>query len=141
MGGQVAQATPLATPVTASRTASLARNISVGRPPSAAPSATRKATVTFSGSSSPVVRLITAFPGMASSPLLQADDVWLGDESRAEQVHGADVLATSREDVLLHQAGWPGWAASREDHAPAHVQARTDFADRAVSQCDTVRPA
>src|SRR6266540_6081454 len=41
--------------------------MSVGRPCSAAPTATRKATVTRSGSSSPVVRLITAFPDMAAS--------------------------------------------------------------------------
>ena len=60
------QATPAATPSSARRTASLAWNISVGRPASAAPTATRKATVTFSGSSRPVVRLITAFPAMAA---------------------------------------------------------------------------
>jgi hypothetical protein len=58
---------PTATPDSASRTASLAWNIRVGRPASAAPTATRNATVTFSGSSSPVVRLITAFPAITAS--------------------------------------------------------------------------
>src|SRR6266487_6785673 len=67
-GGQPSQATPVATPVRASRTASLAWNINVGRPASAAPTATRNATVTFSGSSRPVVRLITALPAIAASP-------------------------------------------------------------------------
>jgi hypothetical protein len=43
----------------------LVRNISVGRFDSAAPTATRNATVTFSLSSSPVVRLMTAFPAIA----------------------------------------------------------------------------
>src|SRR5262245_29950083 len=66
-GGQPSQATPVATPCSASRTASLAWNIRVGRPDSAAPTATRKATVTFSGSSRPVVRLITALPAIAAS--------------------------------------------------------------------------
>ncbi|MFC5039768.1 hypothetical protein [Ornithinimicrobium kibberense] len=59
----------MATPSTARRAASLVRNIIVGRPASAAPTATRKATVTRSGSSRPVVRLMAAlfmtgpFPG------------------------------------------------------------------------------
>ena len=65
--GQPSQATPAATPSSASRTASLAWNIKVGRPDSAAPTATRNATVTFSGSSKPVVRLITALPAIAAS--------------------------------------------------------------------------
>src|SRR5882762_2480539 len=55
----------MATPARASRTASLVRNMRVGRPDSAAPTATKKATVTFSGSSSPVVKLMTAFAAMA----------------------------------------------------------------------------
>src|SRR3984957_14250285 len=38
--------------------------MSTGRPDSAAPTATRNATVTCSGSSSPVVKLMTALPGM-----------------------------------------------------------------------------
>ena len=67
-GGQPSHATPVATPARASRTASLAWNINVGRPASAAPTATRNATVTFSGSSRPVVRLITALPAIAASP-------------------------------------------------------------------------
>src|SRR6478736_295707 len=82
-GGHPAQATPTATDPVTSRTASLVRNISVVRPCSAAPTATRNATVTFSGSSSPVIRLITALlivlppaaPGAAptfSSPIFLA---------------------------------------------------------------------
>src|SRR2546430_14235823 len=67
-GGQPSQATPTATPSRARRTASLVRNMSVGRPASAAPTATRNATVTFSVSSSPVVRLMTALPAMAAAP-------------------------------------------------------------------------
>src|SRR5215475_2298527 len=51
-------------PAVASRTASLARNMSTGRPDSAAPTATRNATVTCSASSIPVVRLTTTLPGM-----------------------------------------------------------------------------
>jgi hypothetical protein len=66
-GGQPAQATPVATPRSASRTASLVRNIKVGRPSSAAPTATRNATVTRSASSRPVVRLMTAFPDICCS--------------------------------------------------------------------------
>jgi hypothetical protein len=54
-------------PSRASRTASLVWNIRVDRPDSAAPTATRKATATFSGSSRPVLRLITAFPATAVS--------------------------------------------------------------------------
>src|SRR5436309_3710156 len=38
----------------------------VGRPDSAAPTATRNATVTCSGSSSPVVKLMTAFPAICA---------------------------------------------------------------------------
>src|SRR5947209_5272337 len=41
----------------------------VGRPDSAAPTATKNATVTFSGSSSPVVKLTTAFPAMGRTSL------------------------------------------------------------------------
>jgi hypothetical protein len=48
----------------ASRTASLVRNIRVCRCCSAAATATRNATVTFSGSSRPVVKLMTALPLM-----------------------------------------------------------------------------
>jgi hypothetical protein len=44
--------------------------------------------------------------------LLLADGVWLPDESRAEQVHSADVLTASRENVLLHQAGGPDGSAA-----------------------------
>src|SRR3954466_6623184 len=55
-------------PSRAGRTASLVRNMTVSRPFSAAPTATRNATVTFSGSSSPVVRLMTALPAMTASP-------------------------------------------------------------------------
>src|SRR6266536_6210773 len=51
-------------PVVARRTASLVRNIRVGRPCSAAATATRKATVTRSGASMPVIRLMTAFCAM-----------------------------------------------------------------------------
>src|SRR2546423_15097040 len=65
-GGQPSHATPTATPSSASRTASLVRNMSVGRPASAAPTATRKATVTFSVSSSPVLRLMTALLAMTA---------------------------------------------------------------------------
>src|SRR6476619_109794 len=66
-GGQPSQATPTATDPVTSRTASLVRNISVVRPCSAAPTATRNATVTFSGSSSPVLRLITALSMVATT--------------------------------------------------------------------------
>src|SRR6266568_7247169 len=59
-GGQPSQATARANPSVASRTASLVRNISVWRPCSAAPTATRNATVTVSASSRPVLRLTTA---------------------------------------------------------------------------------
>src|SRR5690242_11321040 len=52
----------------ASLTASLVRNMSTGRPDSAAPTATRNATVTFSGSSRPVVKLMTALPDMDVPP-------------------------------------------------------------------------
>src|SRR6266545_5391353 len=45
-GGQPSQATPVATPSIARRTASLVTNMRLGRPCSAAPTATRKATVT-----------------------------------------------------------------------------------------------
>src|SRR5438094_374134 len=69
-GGQPSHAVPTVMPSRASRTASLVRNMSVGRPDSAAPTATRKATVTFSGSSSPVVRLMTALPAMGFSFVL-----------------------------------------------------------------------
>src|SRR5438105_15892627 len=62
--GQPSQATPTPTPSSASLTASLVKNMSVSRPFSAAPRATRNATVTFSGSSSPVVKLMTALPAM-----------------------------------------------------------------------------
>src|SRR2546427_12909558 len=55
-------------PSSASRTASLVKNMSVSRPFSAAPTATRNATITFSGSSRPVVRLMTALPAMTGSP-------------------------------------------------------------------------
>src|SRR5690349_12413646 len=61
-GGQPSHATPWATPSDASLTASLVRNIRVGRRCSAAATATRNATVTFSGSSRPVVKLTTALP-------------------------------------------------------------------------------
>jgi hypothetical protein len=49
----------------------LVRNIIVGRPDSAAPSATRKATVTRSGSSRPVVRLIAALLSLFMSSSLK----------------------------------------------------------------------
>jgi hypothetical protein len=46
--------------------ASLVRNITVGRPDSAAATAVRKATVTFSGSSRPVARVIAALASMVA---------------------------------------------------------------------------
>src|SRR4051794_28734560 len=58
----------------ANRTASLLRNVSVGRPPSAAATAMSRATVTFSGSSSPVVKLMAALFPMALT-LLDVHDV------------------------------------------------------------------
>src|SRR3989454_11337604 len=67
--GQPSHATPTPTPSSASLTASLVKNMSVGRPDSAAPTATRNATVTFSGSSSPVVKLMTALLGMDVPPV------------------------------------------------------------------------
>jgi hypothetical protein len=48
----------------------LVRNIRACRPCSAAPTATRNATVTFSASSSPVVRLMTALPRTVMLPPL-----------------------------------------------------------------------
>src|SRR2546430_3694763 len=65
-GGQPSQATALANPSVASRTASFVRNISVCRPCSAAPTATRNATVTVSASSRPVLRVMTALCMMGS---------------------------------------------------------------------------
>src|SRR5262249_38337187 len=63
--GQPSQATPVATPLSASRAASLPWNIKVGRPaPAPAP---RKAGVPCWGSSRPVLSLITAFPAIAAS--------------------------------------------------------------------------
>src|SRR4030081_774068 len=70
--GQPSHATPVATPSRARRTASLLRNMSVSRPHSAAPTATRRATVTFSGSSRPVGRLMTALLAIVLALL------WLG---------------------------------------------------------------
>src|SRR4030095_13192632 len=55
----------------------------VGRPASAAPTATRNATVTFSGSSIPVARLMTAFPAMVCSP----SSSW-GVESDGKEMRG-----------------------------------------------------
>jgi len=66
-GGHPSHATPVATPSSASRTASLVRNMTVGRPCSDAPSATRKATVHPFGILQPVVRLMAALLGMAES--------------------------------------------------------------------------
>src|SRR5579864_491323 len=69
-GGQPSQPTPTATPGVARRTASFVRNIATCFPWSSAAPATRKATVTRSGSSRPVARLTTTFcPATGSSSL------------------------------------------------------------------------
>src|SRR6185437_6781762 len=114
-GGQPSQATAVATPARASRAASLVRNISVCRPCSAAPTATRNATVTFSVSSSPVVRLITALP-IALARFLAAvrpgaarhtaEDGW-----RSLPPHGATAPSSRSDEVRhgyrMHPTHWP----------------------------------
>src|SRR5437899_10356118 len=105
-GGQPSHATPTATPSTARRTASLVRNMSVGLPDSAAPTATKNATVTFSGSSSPVVKLMTAFAAMArTSPCLyrRIDDD--GTDRRARRRPGFSLQierVEAVEQAVLH---------------------------------------
>src|SRR6266700_2263237 len=75
-GGHPVQAVPRATASSASRTASLVKKTRVGRPDSAAATATSIATVTFSRSSSPVVKLITALP--MSIPSRRHRSLWSG---------------------------------------------------------------
>src|SRR5439155_26651090 len=103
-GGQPSQPTPTATPSSASRTASLVRNMGVGRPDSAAPTATRKATVTFSVSSSPVLRLMTAFPAIAA-PL----SIWRRGPGGAAGASRRDATSTAR-------LGRPGFPLQIERH-------------------------
>src|SRR5687767_4312303 len=97
-GGHPSHATATATPSSASRTASLVRNIRVGRPDSAAPTATRKATVTFSVSSSPVVRLTTALPGIGCLLLGMLDGLFGAQDSAS----GLGVVGGALE---LHEDG------------------------------------
>src|SRR6266511_5037041 len=78
--------------------------MSVGRPCSAAPTATRKATVTRSGSSSPVVRLITAFPDMAAS------------HSRCPPYQGS--LWSATIESMRESTGFPSVTA---DHHPTDL--------------------
>src|SRR5216684_2925634 len=63
------------------------------------------------------------------------------DEFGAEQVQSTDALPAGGKDVLLHQVARPRWPRCGVADSPAHVQARSDLADRCVSQLKFLRPA
>src|SRR5262245_30153814 len=88
--------------------------MSVGRPDSAAPTATRNATVTFSGSSRPVVKLMTALPGMDVPPLVHGPWDRPGEDHTLRRGHAVAVPSNygisaiglaSRIAPSVHEAG------------------------------------
>src|SRR5712691_8208847 len=112
-GGQPSQATAWANPSVASRTAYLVRNISVCRPCSAAPTATRNATVTVSGSSRPVLRLTTAlcmvFPFADAGWLpLPASVVAIGESAVQPTDLGTDATSVRGAPMLKHNGSMTG---------------------------------